>query len=113
MLPPAMEWHLPSEGPDEIRSLVSRLSHTTGVGIVEILKLGEVDSLVRVHADLLHYTIICGRKFEAVYECLGPRALRLWQKDSDEEVANGLSMLQQNFSEQLLPSFRIFIGCVS
>ena len=85
-----------TEDPAVVRSLLSKLSRVSEIGVVEALNLGET-SIVRAHADRHNFTIFRTPEGTHVVENLGPRTVRLWQRDPVEDAENALEALHGNF----------------
>jgi hypothetical protein len=96
MLLPHVELMVDAEKPDQLRSLLSRLSERPEIGVVETLSL-DGNRVIRAYANRYNFTIFVLKGHTSVYENLGPKVVRVWQKDPEEEVAGILNTIQSNF----------------
>jgi len=98
MLLPHVELNVPAEDPDQVRSLLSRLSRISSIGVVEAL-LTEDYRIIRAYADRFSYSIVGTANETAIFEHFGPKVVRVWRKDPPALAEDLSNPLQNNFGE--------------
>jgi hypothetical protein len=84
--------------PDQVRSLLSRLSGQAHIGVVDALAI-ERNRIIRAHADRFNFTIFDIKGDISIYENLGPKAVRSWHIDPPKETEQVLKSIKDNFGE--------------
>lgn len=92
MLLPHVELNVSADDPELVRSLLTRLSRVTDIGVVESVAIPGV-AVIRAYAGRFNYTIFNEKEGPTIYENIGPQAVRVWQRDIpavEEEYFNAL-----------------------
>jgi hypothetical protein len=98
MLLPNVALNVSTSDPEEVRSLISRLSRLSEIGIVEAVEV-QNSAIIVVYAQRFSYFVFNTKQWPAIYEYLGPQVVRAWRTELPNETEAYFDALEHYFGE--------------